>query len=78
MFKKSFVLAILAASALSLSGAAYADSYAGGPKAMFPVRVYKEPVQTKKPYAQTVPGERPVTKHIYLGGPKSSTPHTQR
>ena len=78
MFTKAFISAALAASVLTLSNAAYAETvYLGGPKGMTTVRTTTTTVQTNKPYAQYQPAERTgaANKHIYIGGPKSSLSH---
>lgn len=80
MFTKTLMSAALAASVLTLSGAANAEMvYQGGPKGMMTVRTTTPAVQTNKPYAEYVPQTRAgTTDHIYVGGPKSTIPHTRR
>jgi hypothetical protein len=80
MSAKILIPAALAVSVLGLSGAASAETvYLGGPKAMMTVRTTTPTVQTNKPYAQYAPQTwTGTTDHIYVGGPKSTIPHTRR
>ena len=81
MSAKILISAALTVSVLGLSGAASAAEfvYQGGPKGMMTVRPTTPTVQAEKPYAQYAPQTRAgTTDHIYVGGPKSTIPHTRR
>jgi hypothetical protein len=78
MFTKSLIAAALVVPAFALSSAAYAGPvYQGGPKSG--ISTSAQTFESNKPYAQLVPNTRAATsKHVYQGGPKTTSPHGLR
>lgn len=75
MFKKSLIAAALVVPAIALSSAAFAgQAYQGGPKSGLSTNA--QSFEANKPYAQDVTAR--AGKHLYQGGPKTTTPHGQR
>ena len=75
MFKKSLIAAALVVPAIALSSAAFAgQAYQGGPKSGLSTNA--QSFEANKPYAQDVTVR--AGKHIYQGGPKTTTPHGPR
>jgi hypothetical protein len=74
MFIRTLTATALVIPAIALSSAAYAGAvYQGGPKSDVTRAAASQTFETKKPYAQYVPGTgtlSPTTKkHLYKSGP---------
>ncbi len=79
MFPKTLAAAALLVPAVALADAASAGSaYQGGPKSTVSTGAPSQTFETKKPFAQYVPGATVRSKHIYQGGPQSTIPHRQQ
>lgn len=75
---KTSITTALVVSVLGLTAASAETVWVGGPKGGFTTRTTtSQAVQPNKPYAQYTPApSRESGKHIYVGGPKSTVPHS--